>query len=115
LADLLEREAKQQRTVDPAVLQKREELAVAREKLFLELSDRIQNNRLLDHTLTAAEMRDVLSPRKNKTHRRMCTARRDESKASGDAPTHMSGATCIRKRLNRRRSDVPSPRSDRRR
>ena len=61
LEDLLEREAKQQRTVDPAVLQKREELAVAREKLFLELSDRIQNNRLLDHTLTAAEMRDVLS------------------------------------------------------
>ena len=44
LEDLLEREAKQQRTVDPAVLQKREELAVAREKLFLELSDRIQNN-----------------------------------------------------------------------
>ena len=49
------------RNIDPAVLQKREELAVAREKLFLELSDRIQNNRLLDHPLTAAEMRDVLS------------------------------------------------------
>ena len=44
MADLLKREARQQRTVDPAVLQKREELAVAREKLFLELSDRIQNN-----------------------------------------------------------------------
>lgn len=61
LEDLLEREARQQRTVDPAVLQKREELTVAREKPFLELGDRIQNNRLLDHTLTAAEMRDVLS------------------------------------------------------
>ena len=61
LEDLLEREARQQRTVDPAVLQKREELAVAREKLFLQLSDRIQKNRLLDNTLTVAEMRDVLS------------------------------------------------------
>ena len=116
LEDLLEREAKQQRTVDPAVLQKREELAVAREELFLQLSDRIQKNRLLDHTLTVAEMRHVLSHLKK-------IKRTDEgvpqgatrAKLPGDAPTHMAGATCIRKRLTRRRSDVPSTRSDRRR
>lgn len=61
MEDAIERAQKQQRTVDPAVLQKREELVRAREKLYIELSDGIQNKRHLDGTVTGAEMRGVLS------------------------------------------------------